>query len=178
MSFITWIYPLRSLHHDSIKGALSQWKVVAGSFSKCLYTDFDPKILDDPSGCFLRDINVMLCGAPSGHQNQNSLVKCAWQTITNMACSFITDMQMPHSFLYWGLRQSVRISNYIPCTVENISTTPHKLVYGIKPDLQVLFACSLLVSLDIFAMVLIIKAESLNPMYARHLLVIAGSQMV
>ncbi len=48
-------------------------------------------------------------------------------------------MQMPHSYWYWGLRQSVQISNYIPCTVENISTTPHELVYGVKPDLRVLF---------------------------------------
>jgi hypothetical protein len=29
--------------------------------------------------------------------------------------------------------------NYIPCTVSGISTTPHELVYGIKPYLHVLF---------------------------------------
>lgn len=29
--------------------------------------------------------------------------------------------------------------NYIPCTVEGVSTTPHKLVYGIKPDPCILF---------------------------------------
>lgn len=113
----TWIYPLRSLHHDSIKGALAQWKVDAGSFPKHLYTDFDPKILDGPTGSFLHDNNVILRGVPSGHQNQNGLVERAWQKMTTMARSFITDIQMPRSYWYWGLRQSVQISNYVPCTV-------------------------------------------------------------
>jgi hypothetical protein len=29
--------------------------------------------------------------------------------------------------------------NYFPCTISGISTTPHELVYGVKPDLRVLF---------------------------------------
>ncbi len=31
------------------------------------------------------------------------------------------------------------MANYIPCSVEGISTTPHELAYGVKPDLRVLF---------------------------------------
>jgi hypothetical protein len=38
-----WIYPLRSLRHDSIKSALSQWTLDAGQFPSRLYTDFDQK---------------------------------------------------------------------------------------------------------------------------------------
>ncbi len=56
-----------------------------------------------------------------------------------MARAFITDMQMPRTYWYWALRQSVQVSNYIPCTVEGISTTPHVLVYGVKPDIRILF---------------------------------------
>jgi hypothetical protein len=82
---------------------------------------------------------VILRGAPNGCQNQNGLVERAWQTITYMGRAFVTDMQMPKSYWYWALRQSVQVLNYIPCTVEGISTTPHELVYGIKPDLRVLF---------------------------------------
>jgi len=46
---------------------------------------------------------------------------------------------MPRSFWYWSLRQSIQVMNYFPCTVSGISTTPHELVYGINPDLHILF---------------------------------------
>lgn len=82
---------------------------------------------------------MILRGSPNGRQNQNGLVERAWQTIGNMGRAFITDMQMPRTFWYWALRQSTQVLNYIPCTVEGISTTPHELVYGVKPDLRVLF---------------------------------------
>jgi len=56
-----------------------------------------------------------------------------------MAHAYITDMQMPKAYWYWALPQSVQAMNYLPCTVEGILTTPHELVYGVKPDLQALF---------------------------------------
>jgi len=88
---------------------------------------------------FLRDKNIILCGAPGGRQNQNGLAERAWETATNMARAFVTDMQMPRSFWYWALRQSIQVMNYFPCTVTGISTTLHELVYGIKPDRHILF---------------------------------------
>jgi hypothetical protein len=102
-----------------------------------LYSDFDPKLLDGPTAYFLQDKNIILRGAPSGRQHQNGLVERAWETATSMARAFVTDMQMPRSFWYWALRQAVQVMNYFPCTVAGISTTPHELVYGIKPDLCV-----------------------------------------
>jgi hypothetical protein len=110
-----------------------------GTFPKHLYTDFDHKILEGPTMANLRNNKVILRGSPSGHQNQNGLVERAWQTITNMGRAFITDMQMPRQYWYWALCQSVQVINYIPCTVEGISTTLHELVYSIKPDLRILF---------------------------------------
>jgi len=95
--------------------------------------------LEGPTANFLHEKNVILCGAPSGCQNQIGLVEWAWETATNMARAFITDMQMPKSFWYWSLHQSVQVMNYFPCTMSGISTTPHELVYGNKPDLRILF---------------------------------------
>jgi hypothetical protein len=135
----TWIYPLKTLHHESIKAALSAWSVDIGSFPKRLYTNFDHKILEGPTAAYLHNNKVILRGSPSGSQNQNGLVERAWQTITTMSRAFITDMQMPRQYWYWALRQSVQVMNCMPCTVEGISTTPHELVYGVKPDLRVLF---------------------------------------
>jgi len=134
----SWIYPLKYLHHDSLKSTFQQWMIDCGGCPSRLYSDFDPKILDGPTANFLRDKNIILRGAPTGRQNQNGLVERAWETATNMARSFITDMQMPKNFWYWALRHSIQVMNYIPCTVSGISTTPHELVYGIKPDLRIL----------------------------------------
>jgi hypothetical protein len=72
-------------------------------------------------------------------------------------------MQMPHQYWYWALRQSVQVLNCIPCTVEGLSTTPHELVYGVKPDLCVLFRMFLRVSFAIFIMGVIIIMALLNP---------------
>jgi hypothetical protein len=119
--------------------AFSAWSVDVGQFPKRLYTGFDCKLLEGHTAAFLRENKVIVRGSPSGHQNQNGLVERAWQTITGMGRAFITDMQMPHQYWYWALRQAVQVHNYTPCTVEGISTTPHELVYGVKPDLRVLF---------------------------------------
>jgi hypothetical protein len=135
----SWIHPMRSLHHDSLKNTLQQWLIDFGGSPKRFYTDFDHKILEGPTAVFLRDKNIILCGAPSGHHNQNGLVKRARETFTSMARAFITDMQMPKPFWYWALRQSIQVMNYFPCTVSGVSTTFHELVYGVKPDLGVLF---------------------------------------
>jgi hypothetical protein len=137
----TWIYPLKSLYHESIKAAMSAWSVDAGAFPKRLYTDFDQKILEGPTAAFLREHKVILRGSPNGRQIQNGLIERAWQTICNMGRYFITDMQMPRQYWYWALGQSVQVMNYIPCSVEGISTTPHELVYGVNYS-----ACSPLVS--------------------------------
>jgi hypothetical protein len=51
----------------------------------------------------------------------------------------VTDMQMPRSFWYWALQQAVFVLNYLPCTVSQVLTSPHELVYGVKPDYWLLF---------------------------------------
>jgi len=71
----TWVHPLHNLHHDSIQSCFKQWFIDCGSPPKRLYTDFDPKILEGPTASLLWDKNAILRGAPSGQQNQNSLVE-------------------------------------------------------------------------------------------------------
>lgn len=88
---------------------------------------------------FFKKKKITLQGAPSRRQNQNGQVERAWEAATNMARAFITGMQMPKNFWYWALHQSIQVMSYILCTVSGISTTPHKLVYSVKPDLRILF---------------------------------------
>jgi len=56
-----------------------------------------------------------------------------------MACAYITDMQMPHTFWFWAIRHAAQVMNYIPCMVNGVKTSSFKLVYGIKPYYRVLF---------------------------------------
>jgi hypothetical protein len=68
--------PLKSFHHDSIQGAISQWTINAGFFPKCLYTDFDPKILEGPTRLFLHESKVILQVAPKDLANSNKHGPC------------------------------------------------------------------------------------------------------
>jgi len=125
-----WIYHVKSLPHDAIKAIFSGWSVDTGAFQKHLYTNFDSWW--SHFCLYLQENSLLLQGSPSHQQNQNGLVECAWQKILNMECAFITYKQMPHQYRHWTW-QSVQVLNRIPCTVEGISTTPHELVYGVKP---------------------------------------------
>lgn len=134
-----WIYALHSLTHEEIINALRDFCNDAGDIPRCLYTDFDTKIIAGETEKWLKGNNCKVIAAPGGHQHQNGLVERAWQTTTCMARSYITDMQMPRNFWYWALQQTVHVMNYFPCLVNGLSTTPFELVYGIKPDLRTLF---------------------------------------
>ena len=134
-----WIYALKSLCHTNIIKVFQQFQVDAGSLPHRLYTDFDSKLVAGPTGQFLLEHGCKVRASPSGRQDKNGLVERAWQTAVGMARSYITDMQMPRHFWYWAIRQAVFVMNYLPCTVSNILTSSHELVYGVKPDYRLLF---------------------------------------
>jgi len=134
-----FIYGLKTLTHNSLIAAFQQFRTDAGDLPKVLITDFDSKIFGGATGKWLEENKCSVRAAPPRRQNQNGLVERAWETITNMARSYITDMQMPWCYWYWALRHAVHVANYLPCTVNGLSTTPHELVYGVKPDLRTLF---------------------------------------
>ena len=111
----------------------------AGASPHRIYTDFDPKFLEGEMARWFHEQRCKLRAAPSGSQNQNGLVERTWQTVVAMARSYVTDMQMPCVYWYWGIRHAIQISNSLPCTVNGILTTPFELVYGVKPDYRILF---------------------------------------
>ena len=134
-----WIYALKSLCHENITRAFQQFCVDAGSLPHRLYTDFDNKLIAGPTEQFLCENGCKICASPNSRQDKNGLVERAWQTFVYMAHSYVTDMQMSHSFWYRALRQAVFVLNYLPCTVSQVLTSPHELVYGVKPDYWLLF---------------------------------------
>ncbi len=134
-----FVYPLRSLNHEEIIGCLDSLVVDAGCAPRRILTDFDNKILDGRVTKWFQFHKVKVQAAPPGRQNQNGLVECAWQTSCNMARSYITDMRMPREYWYWAIRHSFQVMDYLPVTVNGLSTTPFELTYGVKPDYRVLF---------------------------------------
>ena len=135
----TWIYALKSLTHEDITNALRDFRNDAGAMPTRLYTNFDNKLIAGPTADWIKENHCKIVSAPGGRQQQNGLVGKAWQTVTSMARAYITDMQMPRTYWYWGLCQAVHVINYFPCLVNGLSTTPFELVYGVKPDLRTLF---------------------------------------
>jgi len=135
----TWIYGLKNLTHESLTSVLQQFRRDAGNLPKVLLTDFDNKILSGPTEKYLLEHQCHVRAAPPKRQNENGLVERAWGSVTAMARSYITDMQMPRCYWYWALRHAVHVINYLPCTVNTLTTSPHELVYGVKPDYRTLF---------------------------------------
>jgi len=123
----------------TLTGVFQQFRLDAGGLPKVLITDFDSKIFRGATGQWLKEHHCDVRAASPKHQNQNGLVEWSWATICSMARSYITDMQMPRCYWFWALRHAVHVANYLPCTVNGLSTTPHELVYGVKPDLRTLF---------------------------------------
>jgi hypothetical protein len=127
----------------NIIAALERFHADAGGLPQKIYTDFDPKLIaGDTEKWLLTKIPNAPCriqAAPSGRQNQNGLVECAWQTTVAMARAYITDMQMPRDYWFWALRHANQVANYIPCKVDGELTTSFELVHGVKPDYRILF---------------------------------------
>jgi hypothetical protein len=128
------------LNHECIIKAGEQNVIDVGGKPKRVLTDFDNKILEGKTAAWFRRSNIRLDAAPPKRQNQNGLVERAWQTACNMARSYITDMRMPREYWYWALRHSFQVMDYLPVTVNGLSTTPFELVYGVKPDYRILFS--------------------------------------
>ena len=77
--------------------------------------------------------------APSGRQCQNGLVERNWRTIVRMARSWLTSSLLPSEYWWFAVKRAVEVTNYLPIKANNKLTTPYELVYGIKPDLRLLF---------------------------------------
>ena len=118
------LYDLWSLNHEEIIRALDQYVLDMGSKPDCVVTDFENKILQGRVSAWFRQNGINLRAAPAGHQNQNGLVEKAWQTACNMAHAYITDMRMPREYWFWALRHAVQVMDYLPVTVNGLTTTP------------------------------------------------------
>ena len=123
---------------DSIVRALIKTKLDFGRLPSRIYTDFDNRILAGSVEKYANERGCQILGAPAGRQHQNGLVERAWQTITNMCRSYITQYKMPRKYWWWALRHAAQVVNMLPCSVDGIKTSPLELVFGVRPDYSIL----------------------------------------
>ena len=126
--------------------ALWKFFIDAGGFRKTLQCDFDPKIIGGKAASLLQSHVTAICAAPPNRQDKNGLVERKWQSIVNMARSFLTESQLPKRFWYWAVREASLRHNILPITTncENPNdakfwTTPYAAFYGVRPDYRILF---------------------------------------
>ena len=66
-----------------------------------------------------------------------------------MARFYITDMRLPHACWFWAVRHAAQVMDYLPVTVNGISTTLFELVNGTKLIIGSCFTSFLLASFAI-----------------------------
>ena len=91
---LTWCYALCSLSHSKIISALNLFIVDAGAVAHCIYTDFDPKILEGATAKWIVERCHKLHASPSDCQLQNGLIEHTWQMVMGMviAHSYMMDV--------------------------------------------------------------------------------------
>ena len=87
--------------------AFKQLRADAGGMPKELCCDCDQKLLGGETRCWIyeqvvagsTDVNPIyskIIGAPAGRQSSNGLAERAWETVSAMARTYLTEKQMPH----------------------------------------------------------------------------------
>ena len=134
----TWVHDLTSLLHENIIQALIKTKLNFGRLPARLYTDFDHKLISGKVESYANNNDCIVLGAPAGRQHQNGLVERCWQTLTNMARSYVTQYKMSHEYWWWALRHAAQVMNIFPCSVDVTKTSPLELGFGVRPDYCIL----------------------------------------
>ncbi len=94
-----WAFGLRSLSSVDIISALWKFCAAAGSLARCFYCDFDLKLFGAAVSKYLIDAQSKDVAAPAKRQSANGLVESHWKTMVHMARAYITETQMPRTFL-------------------------------------------------------------------------------
>ena len=138
-----YLYPLKN-HKDNIMPAIQKFSIDIHTFPKCIITDFDHKLMGSKIEHLARSNHCTIESAPPEHQSQNGICVRNWHTLLKMVRSWLATSLLLNKFWYHTLKRATEVSNYLPLKVNNILTTPHKLVYEQKPDLRNLFQLSAL----------------------------------
>ena len=147
------IYPLQNLGENILK----QLKQYCNDFNltpKRFISDYDKRLFSTSVQDWLSENNSQIEAAPEGKQRQNGLCEEYWRTVLRMTQGWTASALLPTSYWWFAFKRAVEVSNYIPLKLNNKMTSPHELVYKIKPDMRNL--------LPMFSVCYIRRYKSLN----------------
>lgn len=113
--------------------------MAAGCLVVQFQTDCDIKLLSHQVVSWLYAYGSILALAPAGRQLSNDLVECHWHSMVEMAQSYLTETQMPHSFWFAAIQHGAHMINCIPGKVHNTLTTPFELSHHSPLDTHLWF---------------------------------------
>ena len=142
----SFVYGMHGCAGSDICEALWKFFIDAGGFPKTLQCDFDPKFIGGKAASLLRSHGTHVRAAPPHRQDKNGLVERKWQSLVEMARSFLTEARLPKKFWFWAIREASLRHNILPVTQDpskpddvKFWTTPFAEFYGTKPDYRILF---------------------------------------
>jgi hypothetical protein len=105
-----------------------------------IQTDFDQKLMGGEVAKILLENQVKVESSPPYRQHQNGLVERHWQTLVNMARNWLKSSMLPMEYWYFAIsKRACEVSNLLPITRNDKTTTPYELVYNRKVDYRSLF---------------------------------------
>ena len=118
----------------------------AGSFPEIIQCNFDPRLIGGKAAALLRTHETRVRAAPPHCQDKNGLVERRWQSLTEMARSFLTEAILFKKFWFCAIREANLCLNILPITQQQDGTTdpalmstPHLKFCGVKPDYRIVF---------------------------------------
>jgi hypothetical protein len=130
-TWYNWTFVLKTLSSDCILLALHLFRAAAGSLTRCFYCDCDTKLLGTAISKYLIDNDSKIATAPAKHQLSNGLVEFHWKVMVHMACTYLTEKQMPRTFWFYAIIHAAQMMNAIPGKLHGRLASPFLLIYGI-----------------------------------------------
>jgi hypothetical protein len=129
-----WSFGLKDLTSASIILALRLFKASAGSLARCFYSDCNLKLFGSAVSEYLIDGLLKVVFAPAKRQSANKLVESHWKVMVHMACTYLTEKQMPWSFWFYAIMHTTRLMNTVPGKHSGLLASPFLLIHGVGHD--------------------------------------------
>jgi hypothetical protein len=130
-----WTFGLESLCLDNILGAVRLFCASAGGLARCFYWDCNAKLFGTVISEYLINNESKVIAAPAKRQSSNGLVESHWKIMVHMACTYLMEKQMPHTYWFFAITHAAHMMNAIPGKYGNKGlASPFLLVHGVGHD--------------------------------------------
>ena len=130
----SWAFGFKNLSSNAILAAIQLFHAVAGYLAKFFYCICDIKLFGTAISKYLINNTSKVIMAHAKWQTSNGWVKLHWKTMVHMACAYLTEKQMPHTFWLYAITHSAWIIIVIPRMYMDHIALPFLLVHRVCHD--------------------------------------------